>query len=526
MIEAIKKVCYDENTNWQKLRRSIMKKKTLLALLSGMMSVTMLAGCSNGGKTQNAQTASPTSLPVIRIPYTVMGGNNGDEKLVEDALNKIMETKAKAKVDLVPIDFGQLSTQLNLMLSGGSNSIDLFNSFWYTSESNLVANGQVKDLSDLIKSDGQGILKAYSGLEDYLNCGKINGKLYGIPSIYAWSNQNIYMAKKDTSKAANIDWTKVKDLDTLTDAMLQMKKASPSKYFIPGSTDPYWVPKYIDYLGDTKFLGVLTDPTKSTKVENYYESDTFTNFLNHVKVWKKNNLISPDPLSNSEPTLVNVMHGVADGTPGYNWDTQIGIASTSSSMGLDMTGASIGESLATTGEVTTYMWHMSSFTKEPQAAMRVLNVLYTDPDAAQIVANGIEGKEYTLDSNGQMHYPEGKNLSTIGWPAASMAYWPNVTLCKTWSTEPKDIYSKMANQLKTVNKSLALGFQFDSTSVADKMTACSNVVAQYYVPLMTGEVDIDSTLPKFQKALKDAGIDQIIASKQKQLDDWLAQKKK
>lgn len=36
--------------------------------------------------------------------------------------------------------------------------------------------------------------------------------------------------------------------------------------------------------------------------------------------------------------------------------------------------------------------------------MRVLNVLFTDPEAAQIAANGLEGLEYELDENGQMMY--------------------------------------------------------------------------------------------------------------------------
>ncbi len=56
------------------------------------------------------------------------------------------------------------------------------------------------------------------------------------------------------------------------------------------------------------------------------------------------------------------------------------------------------------------------------------------------------------------------------------------------------------------------------------MTACANVVAQYYMPLMYAESNIDETLPVFQQALKDAGVDTIIAEKQRQLDEWLAAK--
>ena len=74
----------------------------------------------------------------------------------------------------------------------------------------------------------------------------------------------------------------------------------------------------------------------------------------------------------------------------------------------------------------------------------------------------------------------------------------------------------------SAKKSLALGFQFDSSPVADQMAACANVVAQYYMPLMYAEADIETTLPVFQEQLKSAGIDEIIAEKQRQLDEWLA----
>ena len=38
-----------------------------------------------------------------------------------------------------------------------------------------------------------------------------------------------------------------------------------------------------------------------------------------------------------------------------------------------------------------------------------------------------------------------------------------------------------------------------------------------------GSLDPETELPKFQQSLKDAGIDEIIAEKQKQLDAWAAE---
>ena len=518
-----------------------MKKKVLALILAMTTASGMIAGCGDSSTsetttsddiTATAESSTETAaadaesgeVPTIKIAYNIMIPAT-DEEAIEEKVNEIMVEKAGAKIDFVGVEFANVQTQYNLMLTGGDNTVDLFNSFWYTTESNLVANGQVMDLDDLLASDGQGILDIYSGdMADYLECGKINGKQYGIPCVYAFECENLYEVRKEDSDAAGIDWSSVTDLDSLTDAMVSMKEANPDHYYVPGSTDPYWVPKSIDYLGDTNYLGVLLDPVNSTTVENYYESDYFKDFLEHVKVWKEKDLISPDPLSNINPTLMNILAGVAHGTPGYNWDAQAGIGATSKQYNMEMVGTAITEPLATTGEVTTYMWHMSTFCTNPEAAMRVLNVMYTDPEVAQLCANGIEGLDYVLNDEGKMEYPNENGLSGIGWGAASMAFWPNVTLCPSWSYEDDDQYGLMATKRESAKKSLALGFQFDSTPVADQMTACANVVAQYYNPIMLGETDIDKALPEFQQALKDAGIDDIIAEKQAQLDAWLASK--
>ena len=73
-------------------------------------------------------------------------------------------------------------------------------------------------------------------------------------------------------------------------------------------------------------------------------------------------------------------------------------------------------------------------------------------------------------------------------------------------------------------KSVALGFTFNLEPVADQYAACANVVAKYYNALLLDAVDIDETLPIFQKELHDNGIDDIIAEKQAQLDKWLQSK--
>ena len=490
-------------------------------LLSLILTAMLLMGCMS----IPALATAEADVPVIRMNLVNFYGNP-DEAEVEDAINAILVPKVGAKLDIVGIEFGSWTTQLNLMLTGGPDSLDIFTSFWYAPLNQLYANGQVAPLDDLIASQCPDLLNLFS--EDVLNACRIGGKLYGLPIVTCYSAPNIYAAVLEDSEAAGIDWSTVHTLDDATQAMIKMKEANPDHYYIPGSTEPYWIPKDIDDLGDSSnFLGVLTDPLHSTKVENYYESDYFKHLLENVKIWKEHDLISPDPLSNSNATLMNIMYGIAQGTPGYTTNSMeiwLYENNLSEMYGHKFAGAQIGDRLMTTSTCTTYLFHVTPFAKDQEAAMRVLNELYTNPDVSMLLINGIEGKHYVIDENGQVALPEGLTQTTVGWYTMGGGTLPNSLIIPTQNYQMKDLAERIEQLNKEAQPSLALGFVFDSSEVTNQITACANVIAQYYVPLMYGEVDIDEYLPIFNDALHAAGIDDIIAAKQAQLDAWLAAK--
>jgi putative aldouronate transport system substrate-binding protein len=508
-------------------KHNIFLKMVLMLLIVGMISAcgpTAGTTVSTEAVTEAATVEEP--YPVIRMAYTRIFASPSESK-IEDALNVILREEAHAEIDLVPVDFPTMTTQFNLMLTGGSDSIDIFSSFWYMPLGTLYANGQLAELDDLLASDGQGILDIFADTPEILGSSKINGKFYGLPSYGPFSSPMLYIVKKTDSDSANIDWTNISTLDEVTQAILQMKAVNPDHYYVPGATETYWIPKDIDYLGDTNFLGVLTDPLNSTTVENYYESDYFMNFLENVKIWQANDIINPDTMSNTNPTLMSVQNGITSGTPGYGWDLDEWLyeANLKQDYGDDMTGTQIGDRLLTTGTATTYLWHITSFSKNKEAAMRVLRVFYTNDEAANLLGNGIEGENYVINAEGKVEYPEGKNMTNCGWTGLGASYnLPNSSGAPVWFSQPDNMWEMMADTNSEAEASLALGFTFDSTPVADQVTASSNVIAQYYLPLINGEVDIDEVLPVFQQALHDAGIDEVIAEKQAQLDAWLASK--
>ena len=86
------------------------------------------------------------------------------------------------------------------------------------------------------------------------------------------------------------------------------------------------------------------------------------------------------------------------------------------------------------------------------------------------------------------------------------------------------IKGDMERNLPASRKSPAIGYSFNSEPIAAELAAVQTVIAQYAPSLNAGALDPEKALPEFISALKDAGIDEVIAENQKQFDEYLAQK--
>ena len=137
----------------------------LAAEPSPKIPVPHLSGNSRAESSAEDTAEDNEEYPVIRINETAFYGGppaNGD--LIEDALNEILREKAHAEIEFVYVQMSDLQTQLNLLLTGGDDSLDLLSSFFYAGVSELVSNGQVMAIDDLLASDGQGIQEIFRAL--------------------------------------------------------------------------------------------------------------------------------------------------------------------------------------------------------------------------------------------------------------------------------------------------------------------------------------------------------------------------
>ncbi len=497
-----------------------MKKRisSASALILGSMLVLSACGSNGGSSAQpsSGSSAKPAEKAVeLNVAYPILGAIPKELNLVQDAINKISLQKINATVKLTPISFGNWEQQVNLMLSS-NEKLDLMviTSNLY---SNFVAKGQVVPLDQMLEKQGQGIKASMDAA--YLNAAKISGKIYAVPTVRDFAANNGLTMRKDLVEKYQIDVTKIKTLDDVEATLKLIKSKEPNlNPLIPGNIGKTMLDSYrtFDMLGDS--LGVLPQFDNNLKVVNLYETQDYAQFVKKMRSWYTSGLIMKDAATNktSQFDLLKSDRGFSyfsNMKPGFEQQE-------SKSSGMPVVAANLLQPVSTTTNVTSIMWGIPVNSKTPEKAMEFLNLMYTDKDIINLLDWGVEGKHYVVKEGNIIDYPQGVDAKTSGY-SMNMGYlFGNQFLSYVFNGDDPKIWEKMDQFNKSALKSKALGFTFDASNVKAEYAAVTNVVTQYKLPLETGSVDPETILPEFISKLKAAGIEKIIAEKQKQLDEW------
>ena len=133
---------------------------------------------------------------------------------------------------------------------------------------------------------------------------------------------------------------------------------------------------------------------------------------------------------------------------------------------------------------------------------------------------GVKDVHWVLTEEGTVAYPEGVDASTSGYPSSTYWEMPNSLIADPLVGNTSDYNELLRQNNLTAPVSRAMGFSFDNSSVSSEIAAIYAVVDEYRAGLIGGALDLDENYPRFIQKLKDAGIDAVIAEKQKQLDAW------
>lgn len=509
------------------------KQKTSMLLLLLMTIVLVVSACSGNNAKNNAEPAkenaatnkpaasedaTASDLKPYKISLVYPGTPQTDEKKVEEALNKLLTEKINATIDLMPIDWGAWDDKVNLMIASREEVDIIFTAQWNGHAKN-VGKGAFIELGDLIDKYGQGIKESLDPA--FLDGAKINGKNYGVPTNKELAAAGGIVYRKDIADELGIDMSNVKtpqDLDAVYAIVKEKKPEMTPLYTTAGTFNSHFFANY-DFLGDSTIPGAILKDQDATTVAAVEQIDRYKEYLNLTRDFFKKGYINEDAATTQVSSgdawkAGTVFSTIEPMKPGKDAEIASAAGLTGKLAQIIMT-----EKTVATSETAGSMLGISSTSKDPDRAMMLINLLHTDKEINNLLNFGIEGDHYTR--NGEIMTATG---NTANYNPGSAWMFGNQFLNYVWDTEDPDKWAKFKEFNQNAKVSPALGFVFDSEPVKAEVGAIANVIKQYQKALETGSVDVDKVLPEYEEKLKAAGVDKVVAEKQKQFDAFLASK--
>ena len=495
-------------------------KKLIALLLIATLALGLLTGCAgsngNDGDAGSAAPQNDESPYEIVMAYFCMT-NYADVQAVSDAMSEITLEKINATVKLLPMDVVSYLQQMPLMLSGAEKLDTLLISQNF-SMSSQIAQGQLVDITDLVEKLCPDAIEAI-GTENLDAC-KVNGVLYGLPPTKEYGVQYGAVMRKDLVEKYDINIDAITTWEDLGPVFEIIKANEPEIYPLVSFDSSTSISEMIlgsefDLCQDK--MGVVYLDDQEGTVVNLFETSEYRSAIDLVRSWYNSGYVYKD-ITTTQETGESLMAAgkafcwLANMKPGY-------AEQESKNTGVEMVQVNISDGISCTQDVAALQMGIARNCENAEKTLEFLNLLYTDADLMNLLANGIEGQHYVLNEQGKATLPEG--VTDSGYV---FNHWEigNNFITYLWDSDVDDLWGMTEEFNSNTYKSPAFGLSFDLSEVSTEVAAVSSTMSQYRMVLENGTVDAESMLPQFVDKLQSAGINEIISVKQAQMDEFLS----
>ncbi|MDO4431702.1 MAG: ABC transporter substrate-binding protein [Aerococcaceae bacterium] len=425
-------------------------------------------------------------------------------------VNEISEKEIGVKLEMKYIGWGEYSEKMTVMTNSGEK-YDIARADDYL---NNAQKGAYADLTDLIKEHAS---ESFAMLDEaYIKGNTIDGKLYAFPvngNVYA---QQFFTFNPTFLEKYDLKLDNIKTLADLEPLLEAVKNGEPT--VAPLAAGRGWrvghdfdlvldetVPLGVDLLGDT------------AKIVNPYETgDAYIPDLKTMHDFYNKGYVPADAATSDQGyELTDDTWFVRSETVGPR---DYGNYLLTAVSGKDLQIVPYSQlPLKSVAQARMSNFVIAQNSDNKVEAVKLLNLLNSNPEVLNILIYGIEGENWTKNEDGTI-----KLLPNYNGPT-HMSAWNTGNaeiLYKDERITPEQIAASEKGLEEAVTSPL-LGFNFKTDAVVDEITNVKNVVAQYISGLHTGTVNPEEVLPQFNEELKAAGLDKIQEEMQRQFDEFL-----
>lgn len=478
----------------------------------------------------NASTDDVEDTALIKVMFWTMNTVPKDIDLVEEAINEITREKINTEIELTIVDMGSYAQQVNLIVTSGEQ-LDLMITLPGESAhfNAMTSQNQLMPLNDLLDEYAPELLETVP--ESWLSGTRINGELYSVTSYGDKATPLCFVCRTDILEKTGIDPSTLKTADDFTKLFAKVKEVEPQIIPLWGAmTIPYMIDtngEFIAYdgLGESTNSIISILPGNGSTITNLYETEVYESTVKYYHGWYEAGYVDRDAATKDATQESDVQAGTTFGYFKMVGGGEAGATTVSQSIGYDMTVIQLSDAVIDTVSVRKFTWAVPQSAKEPEAAVKFLNLLYTDEEIVNLLTWGIEGVHYQTLEDGTIDFMDGEDATTCGYYIGDFSsIIGNGFLAKVRTGQPADYRQTTLELNENATVSEFLGFGIDNSTMTNTLTALTNVVSEFGKALAAG-VDGPDKIPEFVDKLKAADVDAYVEAMQEQLDAWIAENK-
>lgn len=457
------------------------------------------------------ENAAEKALPTLKVTAFKVDTEKFDGEMIAKALDDYASALVGAHIDLQYVEHERYDQVFNKYAVSDSLP-DVFFLLSKDLANTLQKSGDLMPLDALIEDYGQGIIDSVD--PDFLKVYLQGGITYAVPTVRDMARSMSFEYRVSIAEEYGIDMSSIKNYTDLTGVFSHLVDSNADIIPISSHNFTSWDP-----MGDE--LGVLLNYGQDTTVVNLYETAEYEEYCRTISEWSHEKFLLDTDASTvainnfvRTPEIFGKRAGYWPGLPYVDSvDADDVIAC-----------AQFSDPYLYWDDLKRYAWGISSDCEHPEAAMKFLNLMYSDPYVINLLAYGIEGVHYEIidEKNGIIDFPPGVDVNTSGYAQFRGMQYGNLLIGYAWNGYPADVWEQTREFNNNAKRSMAFGFDYDKSPVTDEVYRCEKVVNEYACILDAGAGNASDILARFRSELKTAGIDKIVAEKQRQLDAWLS----
>lgn len=439
-----------------------------------------------------------------------------DMELIEHAVSELTQREIGVSVELIPVLYSTAASgqdelrrsELELLEKQGI-TFDILPS--------LIQNGSFLPLDDLLETYGQEIVRLVG--ERRLDLMRQDGVLYELPSVSDYISSFGLTMRKDIVERYDLDLSSLKTLEDLDELFDYVSSQEPELYMISGYRTRN------GFVSRLKAAKIDIPPFCSQSAEdpgnlkNYYASQEYGQMVSLFYDWNQAGYI-PDHLFLQSIEASSLVKGgilfsyFSPYKPNIEYEETL-------SCGREMVSIPLMEPMVTSSSIDiTVHWGINSTCQEPEKAMELLNLLYTNESLANLLSYGIENIHYRVLEDGSITYPDGVTADTCGYQNTQTWLLPNQYLSLVWEGNDPGLWEEVKEYNESADYSDTIAFSPDTSGLSRELAKIDEILGTYATGLESGQLDPDVYLPMMLDEMEAAGADTVLAEMQAQFDRW------